>query len=100
MIREIFLMMALIAQATPLVYSNETDLEGRCAESDKNDCKLSYMEEVVVTGTRTGKKILNSPLSLSLISSQQLLTSTANGIAEILQDLAGISVSDSGTATG
>lgn len=41
---------------------------------------------------------MNSPVSLSLINQDQLRNSTADGIADIIRDLPGISVSDSGQA--
>jgi|TARA_Y100000310_G_scaffold280006_1_gene299470 hemoglobin/transferrin/lactoferrin receptor protein len=97
MIRRIFPVIAAIVLAAPPAYSEEGK-SGQCTDVGDSNCQPSYMEEVVVTGTRTSKKILNSPLSLSLINSQQLLNSTADGVAEILRDLPGISVSDSGQA--
>ena len=97
MIRQIVLATALITLAAAEVSSEAIDSD-HCTASDANDCVVSYMEEVVVTASRTSKKLRNSPLSLSLINSEQLLHNTADGIAEILQDLPGISVSDSGQA--
>jgi hemoglobin/transferrin/lactoferrin receptor protein len=54
------------------------------------------LEEVVVTASRTRQRILESPASLSVISEQELARATAPSLAELMRDLPGIQVTDSG----
>lgn len=54
------------------------------------------LEEVVVTASRTRQRILDSPASLSVISEQELARATAPSLAELMRDLPGIQVTDSG----
>jgi len=56
----------------------------------------SGLEEVVVTASRTRQRILDSPASLSVISEQELARATAPSLAELMRDLPGIQVTDSG----
>jgi len=93
--------LALVLAAASL-YADDSLSSTQCAEAGgpakSEQCMLLPMEEIVVTGTRTSKKIMNSPVSLSLINQEQLSNSTADGIADIIRDLPGISVTDSGQA--
>lgn len=54
------------------------------------------LEEVVVTASRTQQRLFDSPASLSLISEQALERNTLPTLAEILRDVPGIQVTDSG----
>ncbi len=61
-------------------------------------CAQGLLEEIVVTGTRTRRSIMDSPVSLSLITAEEIDHINADNVADILRDLPGISVSDSGQA--
>ena len=61
-------------------------------------CTEGQLEEIVVTGTRTRKSIMQSPVSLSLLTTQQIDRINADNVADLLRNLPGISVSDSGQA--
>lgn len=61
-------------------------------------CAAGLLEEIVVTGTRTRKSIMHSPVSLSLLTSAQIDRINADNVADLLRYLPGISISDSGQA--
>lgn len=67
-----------------------------CSSGDS--CVAGLLEEIVVTGTRTQKSILHSPVSLSLLTSEQIDRVNADNVADLLRNLPGISISDSGQA--
>ena len=54
------------------------------------------MEETVITASRVKERLFDSPASLSVINQQDLGRSTAPTLAEIMRDVPGIQVSDSG----
>lgn len=56
------------------------------------------LEEVFVTASRYQQKLQESPASLSLIDEGALLRTTAFGAADLLRDIAGLQVTDSGQA--
>ena len=53
------------------------------------------MEEVVVTGTRTEKIHAEAPIATEIISKQDILDSGARDVGELLDERAGISMSES-----
>jgi hemoglobin/transferrin/lactoferrin receptor protein len=53
-------------------------------------------EEVVVTASRGAQSIFDSPKSISVIDSQMLDRSTAYSVADLLRDVPGVQVTDSG----
>ncbi len=59
-------------------------------------CSQSYLEEITVTGSRTEKSVMASPLSLSVVTAQDIQQSTANLAAELLRDIPGVQLSDRG----
>ncbi len=61
-------------------------------------CNASYMEEVVVTGTRTETSTRLHPGSLSLIDQQEIQRAIAGGAADLLRDVPGVQISDAGQA--
>jgi outer membrane receptor for ferrienterochelin and colicins len=57
------------------------------------DAKLpTYAETVVVTASRTEEKLLNAPASVTVIGQEQIATSAATNVAELLQGVAGLNV--------
>jgi hemoglobin/transferrin/lactoferrin receptor protein len=67
-----------------------------CAQDES--CAEGLLEEIVVTGTRTRKSIMQSPVSLNLLTTEQIDRINADNVADLLRDLPGMSVSDSGQA--
>ena len=59
-------------------------------------CSLDYLEESTVTGSRTDKAVMASPLSLSVVTAQEIQQSIANLAAELLRDIPGVQLSDRG----
>ncbi|WP_238946919.1 TonB-dependent receptor plug domain-containing protein [Seongchinamella unica] len=54
------------------------------------------LEEVMVTANRIEQRAFDSPASLSLVTKQQLDRATAPTLAEIMRDIPGLQVTDSG----
>jgi len=54
------------------------------------------LEETVVTASRTEQRVFDSPASLSVINEETLARATAPTLAELMRDLPGIQVTDSG----
>ncbi|MCB1708218.1 MAG: TonB-dependent receptor, partial [Halioglobus sp.] len=54
------------------------------------------LEEIVVTASRTRQRIFDSPASLSVINEAELARATAPSLAELMRDVPGIQVTDSG----
>lgn len=54
------------------------------------------LEEVVVIASRTRQRILDSPASLTVINEQELARATVPSLAELMRDVPGIQVTDSG----
>jgi hemoglobin/transferrin/lactoferrin receptor protein len=58
----------------------------------------NMLEEIVITASRTQQRIFDSPASLSVIDREALERSTAFSLGEILRDIPGLQVTDSGQA--
>jgi hemoglobin/transferrin/lactoferrin receptor protein len=56
----------------------------------------NMLEEIVITASRTQQRVFDSPLSLSVIDREALDHSTAYSLAEVLRDIPGLQVTDSG----
>jgi hemoglobin/transferrin/lactoferrin receptor protein len=56
----------------------------------------SELEEMVVTASRTRQRIFDSPASLSVISEEELARATVPSLAELMRDVPGVQVTDSG----
>tara|TARA_R110001592_G_scaffold363393_1_gene687327 strand:+ start:187128 stop:189236 length:2109 start_codon:yes stop_codon:yes gene_type:complete len=56
----------------------------------------SELEETVVTASRTQQRIFDSPASLSVIDEEELARATVPSLAEMLRDVPGVQVTDSG----
>tara|TARA_R110001599_G_scaffold353459_1_gene592355 strand:- start:46061 stop:48169 length:2109 start_codon:yes stop_codon:yes gene_type:complete len=56
----------------------------------------SDLEETVVTASRTQQRIFDSPASLSVIDEEELARATVPSLAEMLRDVPGVQVTDSG----
>ncbi len=83
----VFGLCALLA-SLPLIADTKIKI---CASSS-----LDYLEEITVTGSRTDKAVMASPLSLSVVTAQEIQQSTANLAAELLRDIPGVQLSDRG----
>jgi hemoglobin/transferrin/lactoferrin receptor protein len=56
----------------------------------------SALEETVVTASRNQQRVFDSPVSLSVISQAELDRSTVPTLAEMMRDVPGVQVTDSG----
>jgi len=56
----------------------------------------SELEEVVVTASRTRQRLFDSPASLSVINEEELARATVPSLADMLRDVPGVQVTDSG----
>ena len=54
------------------------------------------LEEVIVTASRNQQRVFDSPVSLSVINQAELDRSTAPTLAEMMRDVPGVRVTDSG----
>jgi hemoglobin/transferrin/lactoferrin receptor protein len=68
---------------------------GNCATS-ADGCAASLLEEVVVTGRRAPQIMLQASETIGLITEQQLARSTASGLADVMRDMPGVQIADSG----
>ncbi|WP_076413553.1 TonB-dependent siderophore receptor [Shewanella sp. UCD-KL12] len=55
-------------------------------------------ETITVTATRTERRLMESPLSSSVITSEEIETSAAANLADLLKDVPGVEVTDAATA--
>ena len=55
-----------------------------------------FLEELVVTASRYEQRVFDSPASLSVLNEEALDQSTAYALADLLRDLPGVQVTDSG----
>ncbi|SEA41685.1 TonB-dependent receptor plug domain-containing protein [Microbulbifer marinus] len=56
------------------------------------------LEEIVVTATRTEKPVFYSPRATTLVTAEELAQNTGQSVAELLKDVPGVSIIDSGQA--
>jgi hemoglobin/transferrin/lactoferrin receptor protein len=56
----------------------------------------SELEEIVITASRARQRIFDSPASLSVINEEQLSRATVPSLAELMRDVPGVQVTDSG----
>jgi outer membrane cobalamin receptor len=56
------------------------------------------MEQIVVTATRTATPILDSPDHVTVIGEEHIAAPGASTVADLLQQVAGVEIADSGTA--
>lgn len=56
----------------------------------------SELEEIVVTASRSRERIFDSPASLSVINEAELARATVPSLAELMRDIPGVQVTDSG----
>lgn len=69
-----------------------------CNQLDSQCASGNYLEEIVVTATRTSKSILDNPNSISLVTEQEMSRVVSESLADVLRDLPGVNVTDSGQA--
>ncbi|SIQ20022.1 TonB-dependent receptor plug domain-containing protein [Maribacter ulvicola] len=65
----------------------------------KDTTKTNYLKEVVVTATRTKKKIEDLPVPITLIKQKDIEKTNNNRISEVLEEYAGISTQEGGGGT-
>ena len=56
------------------------------------------LETITVTATRTERRLMDSPLSSSVITSEEITMSSAASLADLLRDVPGIEITDAATA--
>lgn len=96
-----------LSYCSPLLIAENLIANNKIAQQaiTENDCSLTqacannyYLEEVVVTGTRTEKSLLYSPNATSLVSTEQMKTNVSDSLAVVLRDIPGLNVTDAGQA--
>ncbi len=58
----------------------------------------NYLEEIVVTGTKTDKSVRESPNAIALISAEEMKWNVTESLAEVLRSVPGVLVTDAGQA--
>lgn len=66
------------------------------AATSESTSSTGALEEIVVTASRSRERIFDSPATISVITQQELDRAIAPTLAEMLRDVAGVQVSDSG----
>lgn len=84
--RRTTLALAILSASQPGTAQSEGDLQPQANE----------LETVVVTGSRTRQRIFDSPNSLSVIDAEDLTRATVPSLAELMRDIPGVQVTDSG----
>ena len=56
------------------------------------------LETITVTATRTERRLMDSPLSSSVITSEEIALSPAASLADLLRDVPGVEIADAATA--
>ncbi|SFC56696.1 TonB-dependent receptor plug domain-containing protein [Pseudoalteromonas denitrificans] len=56
------------------------------------------LETITVTATRTERRIMDSPLSSTVITSEEIALNSAANLADLLRDVPGVEVADAATA--
>jgi outer membrane receptor for ferrienterochelin and colicins len=69
-------------------------------EKSREESEEREVEEIVVTGSRTEKKLADAPIATELITREEIVASGADDLAEVLEEHPGIELdrSTSGTA--
>ena len=65
-------------------------------DSSPSDSDVVEMEEVIVTATRTEEELLEVPQHVTVITEEEIRASGAANIAEVIEEKAGMSISDYG----
>lgn len=90
-------MNAHILRRAPLALAVYTSLASTTSQAAAEGfLAVSELEEIVVTASRTRQRIFDSPASLSVISEAELARATVPSLAELMRDIPGIQVADSG----
>lgn len=58
----------------------------------------NYLEEIVVTGTKTEKSVRHSPNAVALISAEEMRWNLSESLADVLRNVPGVLVTDAGQA--
>lgn len=56
------------------------------------------LETITITATRTERRLMDSPLSSSVITSEEIEKSAVSSLSDLLRDVPGIEISDAATA--
>jgi hemoglobin/transferrin/lactoferrin receptor protein len=64
--------------------------------SNTSATPTGVLEQVIVTASRTQERIFDSPASLSVITAEEISRSIAPNLAEVMRDIPGVQVTDSG----
>ncbi|MDR3074370.1 MAG: TonB-dependent receptor plug domain-containing protein, partial [Deltaproteobacteria bacterium] len=98
---------ALFAAASPVVAAAAVAAEAAQTEPDHGTRRMSpesgaasETREVVVTATRTEREVFEVPSSVSVVNKKTMEREPKSTIAEQLQDVPGIQVSDGGMGGG
>ncbi|MBE9539843.1 MAG: TonB-dependent receptor [Proteobacteria bacterium] len=62
----------------------------------QNEPSVDPLEEIIVTASRNKQRVFDSPVSLSVINREELDRSTVPTLAEMMRDVPGVQVTDSG----
>ena len=69
---------------------------GECEKSAS--CESRYLEELIVTANRSENTLLFSPYASSLVTAEDLKWYKSDSVAELLRDIPGVNIVDSGQA--
>lgn len=90
------LLIGLLYVSAPISAQQGCSIGDSCSESE--GISNNYLEEVVVTGTKTEKSLLLSPNAMSLITSEKMKWNITESLAEVLRDVPGLTITDAGQA--
>ncbi len=79
------------AAALPAIAAVQCEKTTPCADTP-------YLEEILVTGTRTARTLLYSPNALALVDEETMRWHTSESLAEALRDIPGVTIIDAGQA--
>ena len=79
-----------------LLSNKSITVAAQCKNDNAGCLDLMYLEEVLVTGTRTAKTLLYSPNTTVLIDEQIMQRQTSHSLAEAVRDIPGVNIVDAG----
>lgn len=71
-------------------YEEDEELNEKLSPSDSTGKKVTALEEIVITGTRTEKKIIDIPYSVFRVDKKELIFGRDMNAKDILQDVPGL----------
>lgn len=83
----------------PILFLSALNLSVATANNDlDNEFSLAKLETMVVSGSRTEKMLLDTPVSMSVITQEDIQRSGAEQVGELLRDVPGVEITDTSVA--